>query len=351
MEKKRIVFLYTEIATYFLACVEKLALQTNVEITIVRWPVNQEAPFNFSLSTAIDFHTRSDFPSEEKLLEFVDKLNPSILYCSGWLDKGYLKVCRKYKNKIPVIVGFDNQWKGNLKQQIARIVSPFKILNHFSHCWVPGILQEEYALKLGFKKESILTGFYSCDFDFFHNQYLENKEEKQKFFPKRFIYVGRYYEFKGIKNLWAAFIELQNERPNDWELWCLGNGDVEPINHPKIKHFGFVQPGDLKSYIKNTGVFVLPSFFEPWGVVVHEFVSAGFPIICSDKVGARTAFVENNYNGYIYKSDSIAQLKEVMMKIIKADVSQLNSMSERSVKKAKTITPEIWVKQLIKLLK
>ncbi|HLC84038.1 MAG TPA: glycosyltransferase [Bacteroidia bacterium] len=351
MEKKRIVFLYTEIATYFLACIEKLALQPNVEITVIRWPLNKEAPFNFSFSPSIAFYTRNDFTADEKLIEFVEKLNPSILYCSGWLDKGYLKVCKKYKNKIPVIVGFDNQWMGSLKQQVARIVSPFKILNHFSYCWVPGILQEVYALKLGFRKENILTGFYSCDFDFFYNQYLENKTEKQKNFPKRFIYVGRYYEFKGIKNLWTAFIELQNEFPNEWELWCLGNGDIIPVAHPKIKHFGFVQPNELLTYIKNAGVFVLPSFFEPWGVVVHEYAAAGFPIICSDKVGARTAFVENNYNGYIYKSDSIAELKAAMTKIIKSDASQLNSMSERSVIKAKTITPETWSQQLMKLIK
>lgn len=351
MEKKRIVFLYTEIAAYFLACIEKLALYPNVQITLVRWPVNKEAPFDFTFSQSIVFYTRTDFNSDENLIELIDKLNPSVIYCSGWLDKGYLKVCKKYKNKIPVIVGFDNQWVGTLKQQIARIVSPFKILNHFSHCWLPGILQEEYAKKLGFKKEQILTGFYSCDFDFFHKQYLANKEEKEKSFPKRFIYVGRYYEFKGISNLWTAFIELQTEFPNDWELWCLGNGDISPVVHPKIKHFGFVQPAELNSYIKNTGVFVLPSFFEPWGVVVHEFAASGFPIICSDKVGARTTFVENNFNGYIYKSESIAELKNSMKKIVLAEESVLNLMADRSVEKAKNITPEIWSQQLMKLIK
>ncbi len=351
MEKKRIVFLYTEIATYFLACIEKLAQQPNIEITVIRWPVNQEAPFDFSFSPHIKFYNRKDFETDQKLIDFVKELQPSVVYSSGWIDKGYLKVCKYYKNRIPVIVGFDNQWTGSLKQQVAKLVSPFKILNHFSHCWVPGVLQEEYAKKLGFKKEQILTGFYSCDFDFFHNQYLSNKLEKEKAFPKRFIYVGRYYEFKGIKNLWSAFTELQKEFPNEWELWCLGNGDIEPVSHPQIKHFGFVQPSDLNSYIKSTGVFVLPSFFEPWGVVVHEYASAGFPIICSDKVGARTAFVENNYNGYIYKSDSITELKDAMKRIILADNAALNVMGERSVEKAKNITPEKWVQQLMKLIK
>lgn len=350
MEKKKIVFLYTEIATYFLACIEKLALDSTIDITVIRWPLNQEAPFNFSFSSSITFKERDSFESDKKLLEYVASLNPSIIYSSGWVDKGYLKICKTYKNRIPVIVGFDNQWTGSLKQQIARIVSPFKILNHFSHCWVPGLLQEEYAYKLGFKKENVLTGFYSCNFDFFYKQYLANKQDKQAHFPKRLIYVGRYYEFKGIKNLWNAFVEIQNEKPNEWELWCLGTGDVEPMAHFKIKHFGFVQPNDLTSYIKNAGVFVLPSLFEPWGVVVHEFVSAGFPVVCSDKVGARTAFVENNYNGYIYESKDANALKTALIKMMNLDDVQLNEMSDKSVEKAKLITPEIWAKQLISLI-
>jgi hypothetical protein len=127
MEKKRIVFLYSEIATYFLACIEELATRPDTEITVIRWPLNKEAPFHFSFLPSVSFKERSDFISDEKLMAFVENIDPSVLYCSGWLDKGYLKVCKRYKDHIPVIVGFDNQWKGTLKQQIACIISPFKI--------------------------------------------------------------------------------------------------------------------------------------------------------------------------------------------------------------------------------
>jgi glycosyltransferase involved in cell wall biosynthesis len=350
MERKKIVFLYTELATYFLACVEKLSQQPNVEVHIVRWPLNKEAPFNFSFSENIKIYNRNDFQSKNKLADLLNNMNPSVIYCSGWMDKIYLRICKQYKNKIPVILGFDNQWKGSAKQRIACIISPLKILNHFSHCWVPGSLQYEYALRLGFKKENILTGFYCCDFDLFHNQYTVNKEQKQHQFPKRFIYVGRYVEHKGIKDLWQAFIDLQNEDPNDWELWCLGVGDIDPIGHQKIKHFGFVQPNDLAKYIKETGVFVLPSHFEPWGVVVHEFGAAGFPIICSDEVGAKTAFVENNVNGYIYKAGNSIELKKQLKKIMGSTNNELFLMAEKSVDKAKRITPEIWSETLMKLI-
>jgi glycosyltransferase involved in cell wall biosynthesis len=350
MERKKIVFLYSELATYFLACIEKLSQQAAVEIHIVRWPVNKEAPFHFSLSDTIKIYDRKEYQADHQLQDLITSINPSVIYCSGWMDNGYLKICKQYKKKIPVIIGFDNQWKATFKQRLAVLISPFKILNHFSHCWVPGVLQEEYARRLGFSSSHILTGFYACDFDFFYKQYLSNKQQKERQFPKRFIYVGRYVEHKGVADLWKAFTELQMEQPNSWELWCLGTGDVKPVEHPGIRHFGFVQPAAMTEFIKDTGVFVLPSYAEPWGVVIHEFAAAGFPIICSDEVGARTTFVENNLNGYIYASGNVGELKSAMTRIINSSEEKLNGMSKESVGKAKLITPDTWAKQLISLL-
>lgn len=350
MEKKKIVFLYTELATYFLACVEELLKQPCLEVHIVRWPLNKVAPFHFKFGENLKIYNRNDYRTVNELRKLVSDIGPDIIYSSGWMDKGYLKICKAYKKEIPVIVGFDNQWKGTLRQQIARFISPFRILSSFSHCWIPGSPQMDFAIRLGFKKENIFTGFYCCDYNFFHDLYISYKTLKQNKYPKRFIYIGRYVENKGINDLWTAFIELQKESSSDWELWCLGTGEIKPVDHPKIKHFGFVQPADLPAYIKETGVFVLPSHFEPWGVVVHEFAAAGFPLVCSDEVGARSAFVENNFNGYIYKSGDIAALKKVLGTIIDSDQEKLLQMSENSVKKAKQNTPEIWTKKIISLL-
>lgn len=344
----RILFLYTELAGYFLSCVSEL-LKQDVEVHIVRWPVNKEAPFDFSFADKIKIYERRDL-DRAKLIALAEKISPDIIYSSGWVDRDYVAVCRKFKNKIPVIVGFDNQWRGTLKQHMACALAPFTIHRSFSHCWVPGDLQYEYALKLGFKKEHILTGFYSADVPFFHNRYIANREEKKKNFPKRFIYVGRYYAFKGVQDLWEAFSQLQDEQANEWELWCLGIGDIEPFDHSKIKHFGFVQPSEMDRFVRETGVFVLPSHFEPWGVVVHEFAASGFPLIVSDEAGARTAFVGEGENGYIYKAGDKEALKNVLRKVMQLPADKLFEMGERSVEKAKQVTPAKWVTSLLSVL-
>lgn len=347
MEKKKIVFLYTEIATYFLACVNTLLQKHPVEVHVIRYKTNKEAPFRFNFPAGLKIYERNEY-SNNQLYELVSNISPSLIICSGWVDKGYLNICKK-NNAISVLT-LDNHWKGTLKQWILRFISPFYLKRRFSFCWVPGALQLEYAMKLGFKKKFILTGFYSCDFEYFQKQFFLTREKKCSNFPRRFIYVGRYVDAKGIQKLWKAFTELQEEEPNEWELWCLGTGPIQPVEHPKIRHFGFIQPGDLHHYIEATGVFVLPSLFEPWGVVVHEFAAAGFPIICSNEVGAHATFVENNINGYIYSSFETAGLRKAMKMMMTQTNERLNEMAKASQEKSKMITPALWTNQIISLL-
>jgi glycosyltransferase involved in cell wall biosynthesis len=346
----KIVFLYTELAGYFLSCVNELCKQQGIEIYIIRWPVNKEAPFDFNFSKSVKVYNRNDY-NDQSLITLVNEINPSVIYCSGWIDKAYLKVCKIFKNKIPVIVGFDNQWHGTIKQHIASLVSFKKIHPYFNHCWVPGKPQYEFALRLGFKPKNILTGFYVADYDLFHSFYQKYIDTKTKAFPKRFIFIGRYYDFKGIEEMWQAFINLDKKVNTDWELWCLGTGDIAPIDHPKIKHFGFVQPQGLEKFVSETGVFILPSRFEPWGVVVHEFAAAGFPLLCSNAVGANAAFLEDGINGYIFESKNVSSIEKMMQKIISKSPAELVEMGSKSALKAATITPQKWVESLMSVLK
>ncbi len=342
------LFLYTEIAEYVLACCNELTKYGDVHI--VRWPVNKEAPFQFQTNEKIKLYPKTDY-NQKQLTQLVKSINPDVIVCSGWIDKDYLKITKAYFKKIPTVMTCDTHWNGSFKQRLATIISRFTLLNIFSHAWVPGQIQKQYVLNLGFKESNIQTGFYSCDLDYFESVYQSQKAQKQKIFPKRFLYVGRYYEFKGIKELWQAFIELQNEQSNDWELWCLGVGDIEPINHPKIKHFGFVQPKDLANYTAQTGVFILPSRFEPWGVVVHEFAASGFPLLLSNQVGAKEQFLQESKNGFVFKSESVNDIKQALKKMINTKESDLIAMSDYSNTLSKSISPKLWVESLLRMAK
>jgi len=348
-QKPRLLFLYSELADYFLACIRKLTSDHDVEVHVIHWPVNKEAPFAFSYPEGVNFYDRKQF-SLAALREKVKSISPDFIYCSGWMDKNYLTVAQGYKSRIPVIIGLDTKWEGTFRQQMACLLSRFTLRKIFTHCWVPGQKQKEYALKLGFKADKIKTGYYSADTDYFSAIGEKVNTLKQKSYPHRLIYMGRYYEFKGIKDLWTAFIQWQKESNSDWELWCLGVGDIEPIVHPKIKHFGFVQPKDLETYMQTTGVFIMPSRFEPWGVALHEFAAAAFPLICADRVGSAEAFLSEGENGYIYRAGDIDGLKKCIEKITSLPDAELLKMGQKSTELAMKVSPSKWAKTVMSLL-
>ena len=338
----KIVFLYSEIAGYFLACAEELA--KNASVLIVRWPINKEAPFEFNISKNIQIVCKSDYENDA-LMKLIHEFNPTKIVCSGWMDKDYLKIVKKYNQKIPTILTLDNHWVGSVKQHLASCLSPLIIRNKFSAAWVPGEPQTKFAKKLGFK--NITTGFYCADVALHQRNYNSNNIVP----VKQFLYVGRYVKHKSIYEMWEAFIQLYNEGElKDWEMICAGTGEEfeSKVIHPKIKHLGFVQPRDLTKLVEKKPVYVLPSAFEPWGVSVQEFAIAGCPLIVSEKVGAAEMFLVPNKNG-VRVSPTIESIKLGMLKMAKASESTIIEMAKESNKLGMSYTPEMWVKKLLSI--
>ena len=84
----------------------------------------------------------------------------------------------------------------------------------------------------------------------------------------------------------------------NFKIHIVGNGPLANIipKHNLIKHTEFVNPKDLPNLMFNAGYLILPSLYEAWGVVVHEAVLAGMPILTTHQTGAASDFVVHNYN-------------------------------------------------------
>jgi glycosyltransferase involved in cell wall biosynthesis len=345
----KVLILYTELADYFLACLKELENHVD-EIHVIHWPIRDEAPFIFKVPDNVILHKKVS--DQMELLSLSKMINPSLILCSGWVDRNYLKIVKYYNQKTPTVLLFDNPWRGTFRQFMATLISPFTLKKIFTHCWLPGSRAKVFAQKLGFSDSQILTGLYSADtpkFSKFRNEFLDLKKVK---FPKVFLYVGRYVKHKGLFELWNAFIELQNEDPSDWELWCLGTGEEfdNRILHPKIKHFGFIQPLEMNKYLSQSGIYILPSIYEPWGVSVHEMAAAGFPMLLSENVGSSEEFLEENINGYRFNSGNKLEIKQKLKKIINLKESDLLTMGNKSFNLSLKNSPKIWAEKLISLL-
>jgi len=341
--------LYEELATYFLNCLNFLAEHHDCKILVIMKKVNPIAPFDFNdVHPNIRLEEREKW-DEQQLKKEITNFSPDFTYISGWIYKPYLKVVKALSLKN-VIIGFDNQYNGSWRQQLGAIYFRLKYKSFIKAAFVPGEKQIQFAQKLGFKTKYISKNVYCCDYELYNHYAESTMQLKQKEFPKRFLFVGRYVQEKGIQHLWDAFTELANELNIDWELWCIGKGSLTPVNHPKIKHLGFIQPKDFLPVIESTGVFVLPSFFEPWGVVLHEFAAAGYPIISTTAVGATEVFLKDSFNGFCIVPNNKEALKQALKNIVSLNDKKLMDMSSASRELAGVITPGKWTQSLLKLV-
>lgn len=343
----KILFLYTEVAGYFLACAETLHQISGAEIHVVRWPINAEAPFAFRDYAGVTFHERKDHTSQT-LIELYQQLQPSIVCVTGWVDKAYLDTAAHIRKQgVPVVCLLDNQWRGDLRQKIATIVSPWMLQRRFSHVWVPGLYQYEFARRLGFARDHILTGVYSAA----TSPFAAVAEARPAARPHHLVYVGRFVEVKGVRELVAAFTQTLADG-HDWHLSLVGAGPLKAEFQPseRISVQDFVQPEQLPALAAQAGAFVLPSHFEPWGVVLHEFSAAGLPVVASDACGAATAFLRNGYNGFQFKSGNETALYHALQALFRTPDEQLSQMGQRSYELSRSISPEIWAHTLLSIL-
>ncbi|MFZ1686123.1 MAG: glycosyltransferase family 4 protein [Flavobacteriales bacterium] len=355
----KLLFLYTELAPYFLACVEQLVKDHDLEVHIVRWPVNKEAPFALHFAPRVHVYERDRY-DDAALLKLAHELRPDIAFASGWVDKGYLKLCRSLRSAgKPTVMCSDTAWRGDARQIAATIAARLWLKRTFCHAWVTGEAQARYAYKLGFAKSAVRKGFYSADVDRFAPLYQRFKVAKAERFPHRILCVARYIPTKGHQLLCDAFAELCTAgEAGDWELWFAGAGALRDQvmgtasgRHERIKHLDFVQADAMPAVLEECGVFVLPSAYEPWGVVVHEHACAGFPMLLSSAVGARERFLREGENGYTFIANDKSTLKNMLRMMIHSSDDELRAMGEVSARLGCAWSPKDWSEVVMDLLR
>ena len=344
----KILVLYSEMAGYFLACIRRYAELYPAKIHIVRWKVNAEAPFEFQEQDDIQWYAREDFDANQ-LVELGKTIQPDLVYVTGWIDKAYLKVAAHFfKQGVPVVGAFDTKWRGDFRQKIATWISPFVFRQQFSHVWVSGLHQYEYARRLGFPRKAIQIGMYSADTPRFEAQYLKNVEAKANGYPRTLLFVGRFVEMKRVVELVNAFAAINQEMRHNWKLKLVGNGPLRE-GFPAVENveiMDFVQPDQLPTLAAEAGAFILPSFDEPWGVAMHEFAAAGLPILACEGSGASTAFLRHGYNGYLIQQASTEGIKAALRQLFGTPDAQLLQMGEASLHLSRQISPDTWAATL-----
>ncbi len=122
------------------------------------------------------------------------------------------------------------------------------------------------------------------------------------------LFVGQLTRAKGIPELLAALNALAADLSlPPWSALFVGSGplaaeiDAWATSHPTVPvvSTGFVQPQGLAKYYAVADVFVMPSLFDPWGLVCLEALVARIPQVTSLFAGAAADLVTASEIGVV----------------------------------------------------
>ena len=189
------------------------------------------------------------------------------------------------------------------------------------------IIGDKYGIPAG--KTAIITpGFFPEKYRKMDKSSVSQVIEKYKL-PARFVFtVGRITPYKGYDLLIKAFKSVAQEMPEVKLILAIGSHEPSEIekrnelsqlaeglglaNHTQF--FGYVDK--LEAFYSATEVMVMPSTYEPFGMVAIEAMACGTPAVVTSRGGLRDFLVDGEDALVVDPLDTQA-LAEAILKLLR----------------------------------
>lgn len=255
-------------------------------------------------------------------------------------------ILRCIRKKIPYVLNCDGAMlfkHGNfLKDFLKRI-----LIGNATAYLATGEHARGYLKKYGAKDEDI---YYHNFTALRKDQILDapvGTEEKERLravlgLPvnaKLCVAVGRFIPLKR----YDVLLKLWKNMPEDVYLLLIGGGPEKDKYQAIIEENGlknvilddFHPFDELLGYYKAADLFVHPTSYDVWGLIVNEAMACGLPVVVTDTCVAGLELVKNGENGYVTRlGDDDAFIEKILL--ILGNDTLRSSMAENAVK---TIRP------------
>jgi glycosyltransferase involved in cell wall biosynthesis len=343
MGRIRFAFLQKAPSGAMTACLHALAATGRAELFVTMPPPPHDSPHEIG---AVDWIDRTyPLPSlrhDDGLIGALREFRPDVTLIVGWEQPVYRRCARVLRGSSLRVLCMDNQWLRTPKQLLGIASSRIYLRPYFDAAFLPGPRQRDFALRLGFPPDRIFEGLYAVDVETFGR--VPPLDSHSADARHAFLFAGRLVEAKGIGTLADAYGGYRDAVDDPWPLVVVGRGHLDGLlrGQPGIELRGFVSAADLARELGSASFLVLPSTFEPWGLVVHEAATAGLGCICTTSVGGADAFVRDGENGRIIRPLDVEGLADAMKWAHSLSPDRLATVSLVSRSLAKQVTPERW---------
>ena len=297
---------------------ELLVLQTSIcensRKDLIDFDVNSfNYRYKFILLNNTFLESTNSFVTTVKWIKYLFQYKPDIINLTGYSEPGSIVILllSKILNVKTVITNetvYDEQsdsfgilfW---LKKFYKIIL--FNLTDYF---FSYGISSNDFLFRHQVNKRKILSFLNSFDSERLENL-LVYKENNDPYF----LFVGRISSEKNIEFLIQLAIKLKKIHSNI-KIKIIGTGPYYEELNLKIKDLdlnnilliGSIKWDNLGVYYSNSLGLILPSFFEPWGMVANEAFFYNIPVICSKFCGCAGDLVINEFNGIVLQDYSLS---------------------------------------------
>jgi glycosyltransferase involved in cell wall biosynthesis len=356
----RLAYLVTHPIQYQAPLLRRLAAEPGIDLTVffcsdfslrsyldpcfgkmVAWDVPLTGEYRHEILPALGRRDRLSFwrPFNYGLARRLSQGNFDVLWVHGynrwfhWLAMASAKI-RGLKVLVRDEATLISAPRHRLKQLVKK--GFFLVLRNLCDGFLAiGRLNAKYYQNYGIGADRIFFVPYAVDNGFFQQKAREASGEREHLRgelglePGRpiILYASKLSSVKRGIDLLNAYIQMSPDgvaEPTPYLLF-IGDGDQRKfledragaIPWSSIKFLGFKNQTELPRYYDLCDVLVLPSVFEPWGLVINEVMNAGRAVVVSDQVGCGPDLVKQGENGYVFKTGDIAGLRTALHNILK----------------------------------
>lgn len=157
---------------------------------------------------------------------------------------------------------------------------------------------------------------------------------------KRVVSIGRFDYDKGNDLLLQVWQKVEKQMP-DWQLDIYGNGNQYPyllqmhqlgIDSSRCHLHGPIK--DVKKEYLDSSVFVLPSRYEGFGLVLIESMVCGVPVISFDCKNGPRSIITDGFDGFLIPAFDIDAYTEKLIMLMQ-NQSLRFEMGANAIKSAK----------------
>ena len=298
---------------------ELLVLQTSIceysRKDLIDFDVNSfNYRYKFILLNNTYLESTNSFVTTIKWIKHVFQYKPDLINLTGYSEPGSIVIlilCKIFKIKTIITneTVFDKQ--SNSLSLLLWLKKLYKIIlfNLTDYFFSYGINSNEFLFRHKVNKRKILSFLNSFDSERLNILSVNNIVN-----DPYFLFVGRIAFVKNIEFLIQLAIKLKNIN-SDIRIKIIGTGPdyeglklkISDLGLINVLLIGSIKWDNLGDYYSNSLGLILPSFFEPWGMVANEAFFYNTPVICSKFCGCAGDLIINEFNGIVLQDYSLSR--------------------------------------------